>query len=684
MDIFPTSFKKCFNKGNDFLFVDLPFGPIRQPSIGLTLLRQVLIDIGQSAEIAYLKLPFANLVSTEFYNKTVDHYPDNLLFCGDWLFSQSLNGSSDFLAFRRHAMDLTADPLSNSAEEISKFREEFNDYLLELQSYIEVADQFIDAAVEFCLELEPKIIGLTSTFQQHTACLAFSKKIKARCPEIKVIMGGANCEKQMGLQTLKSFPFLDAVVSGYGEEVIAKLRDVLLNGDDGSKIPGLYTRQTIRDQGHDLPHPSTAIYGRAMDDLPMVEFDDFFEQRACFEKLKEITPFILAELSRGCWWGAKHHCTFCGLNPQTMHFRSKSQERAAEELKYLLNKYEGIELSVVDNIVDMQYFKVLFPQMADWAEDRSIFLEIKSNLSRDQVSILSEAGVTKVQPGIESFSNPILREMDKGVTALRNIQLLKWLSEYGIRPSWNLISGFPSEDPDEYASMAELCQALFHLEPPNGPAQLRLDRFSPNHTRSEQLGFKNVRAAKSYALIYGKPSEELNNLAYYFDFEYQDKREVRAYSNPLIDACRSWRSEFSSSVLIGISKQDNLLVLDTRDQANCTAYMLAPIARRIVEISDGVTSGAKIYSEFDEDDRYSHNEISEALEMLISHQILLEQDGMYLSLPVLWGPKFSPHPDSLIKLKKHFESAGSLEPVWIPQKPDNLFKKEKCYAEEKG
>jgi radical SAM superfamily enzyme YgiQ (UPF0313 family) len=43
---------------------------------------------------------------------------------------------------------------------------------------------------------------------------------------------------------------------------------------------------------------------------------------------------LLFEASRGCWWGAKHHCTFCGLNGLSMTFRSKSADRAYSEIKH--------------------------------------------------------------------------------------------------------------------------------------------------------------------------------------------------------------------------------------------------------------------------------------------------------------------------------------------------------------
>src|SRR3954465_271775 len=46
-----------------------------------------------------------------------------------------------------------------------------------------------------------------------------------------------------------------------------------------------------------------------------------------------LRPLMLIETARGCWWGAKNHCTFCGLNGETMGFRAKSADRVMTEIE---------------------------------------------------------------------------------------------------------------------------------------------------------------------------------------------------------------------------------------------------------------------------------------------------------------------------------------------------------------
>ena len=93
-------------------------------------------------------------------------------------------------------------------------------------------------------------------------------------------------------------------------------------------------------------------------------------------------------------------------------------------------------------LLDTQYFSDLFPNIIEQNIALSIFYETISNLTKDQLRIMREAGVLHFQPGIESFSDRILQIMNKGVTGLQNIQTLKWCLQMGITPYWNILIGF--------------------------------------------------------------------------------------------------------------------------------------------------------------------------------------------------------------------------------------------------
>ena len=68
---------------------------------------------------------------------------------------------------------------------------------------------------------------------------------------------------------------------------------------------------------------------------PIPDYRDFFEQFERSRFGRGWQPSVFVETSRGCWWGERMHCTFCGLNGATMTYRSKSAPRALAELTHL-------------------------------------------------------------------------------------------------------------------------------------------------------------------------------------------------------------------------------------------------------------------------------------------------------------------------------------------------------------
>ena len=97
-----------------------------------------------------------------------------------------------------------------------------------------------------------------------------------------------------------------------------------------ARSPGVARRRDGAGGGHPARPPL-----RQLDDLPTPDYTEYFERA---ERARTAPPtgqrriWIPFESARGCWWGAKHHCTFCGLNGTTMQFRSKSPQRVADEL----------------------------------------------------------------------------------------------------------------------------------------------------------------------------------------------------------------------------------------------------------------------------------------------------------------------------------------------------------------
>src|SRR5262249_30904202 len=268
-----------------------------------------------------------------------------------------------------------------------------------------------------------------------------------------------------------------------------------------------------------------------LDALPYPDFDEYFANFEFPDSDHAATLGITMESSRGCWWGEKHHCVFCGLNGQAMKYRSKSAQRTADEMRYLVETYGVDKIMMSDNIMSNRFFRELLPILTESRAHRDVFFELKANLKKRELAALAAAGIRHLQPGIESLSTKVLGLMDKGSDAFTNLQMLKWSKELGIYVSWNLLAGFPGERPEDYEEMAELILKVPHLQPAIGFVQISVDRFSPFFMYPERYGIQ-IRPFAAYRYVYPLPDDEIRNLAYFFTHTSSQSDTSESYAVP--------------------------------------------------------------------------------------------------------------------------------------------------------
>ena len=608
----------------------MPFGPVFSPSIGLSLLQAGLGRAGVASRIHYFTISFAERIGQQLYSGiAIEGRPSMRELVGEWLFAEALFGPRP-AEDERYVEEVLR---GGAAWPDPSWRRPVTPALVRrILGARRQVEPFLDECLDVLLTAAPRIVGFTSVFQQQVAALALARRLKQARPEVVIVFGGANVEGVMGAEAVRQFPFVDAAVSGEGDLVFPELVRRALAGEPLAGLPGVRTPATVeRDLAAGVLSGAPPV--RDMDALPEPDYRDYMEQ---FERSRfrdEWTPSVFFETSRGCWWGERAHCTFCGLNGQTMAYRSKSAPRALAELERLAEKHAGCDVQVVDNILDMGYFRDFLPALAEKRLDLNLFYETKANLKKDQIRQLRAAGIRIIQPGIESFSDPVLKLMRKGVPALQNVQLLKWCKELGIEPVWNVILGFPGEDPAEYARMAARVPPLFHLQPPTGCAGLRLDRFSPNFDHAGELGFANVRPLRPYDFIYPLPERAVSNLAYFFAFDYQDRRDVTAYSRPLVEAVHRWQKAAARSDLFAVATGDSVVVWDLRPAAREPFAVLSGLEREIHLACDGAQDGERLAERLG----VASGEVVEAAGRLVERGLLLDWDGKLLSLAVPLG-----------------------------------------------
>ena len=523
MDDFDTKYDRVFAllgiEANAVLIVP-PFADLYHPSLGVHLLQAVAERVGLRVRVLYANLLFAAANGEDLYNR---------IFSGkyNWMWGERIFAAAAF----------GMPPLGYESEELRRQIESSNqseggdvtfDQLAEMER---AAGPFCSALGERFAVLRLRVAGATTTFHQTAASVALLSQIKRRQPAMITVIGGANCEGDMA----RGIASLGAPI------------DFIFSGECESVFPDFLQRAVA---GQPLPSDNI-VRGEAcfdMDALPEPSFDEYFEQlESVFPLWRERNEVWLPyESSRGCWWGARQHCTFCGLNGETMTFRQKSPDHMIAGAKRLLLRYPTPRLGMIDNIIPYSYFRTVLPRLADELPPVEIFYETKSNLHLEQVQLMRSARISRIQPGIEALSSSLLRRMRKGVLARQNLALLRYARAVGLTVTWNLLCRFPGDQFEDYQETLALLPLIHHLSPPSGVYPVSVDRFSPYFKEAVAYGISHLEPASGYACAFPRTAD-LQSLAYHYTGEFT----CAATSHPdvydsLNRAYREWRDSWKA------------------------------------------------------------------------------------------------------------------------------------------
>jgi ribosomal peptide maturation radical SAM protein 1 len=610
--------------------VNMPFALADRPSIQCGLLKSGLTRAGYQVEVLYLNLELAALLGAETYSKVSALRSDQLL--GEWLFSAAaFEHLPDPEEYRRECpgIDETCADLGLNFADLCRLRDDTLPALIE--QWLAERDWGAYTAV-----------GFTSTFEQNTAALALARRIKARHPAVVTIFGGANYDGEMGAEYARAFPWIDYVVVGEGDEVLPALIERIDAGASGAGLPGV----TSRCDGAVI-EGGQARQVRELDALPDPDYDEYFATlfRLGHDRVLGVRPpLLLFESARGCWWGQKHHCTFCGLNALGMTFRSKSPGRVHDELRRLAARYQIVNFEAVDNIIDMRYLNELCEPLAAKQYDYQLFYEVKANLNRRQLRTLARAGVRAIQPGIESLNTHILGLMRKGTTLLRNLRLLKWGYYYGMSVRWNLLTGFPGETRADYEAQERLLPLLSHLPPPTGCGPLWLERFSPYFT-DPSFPVRNVTPLRVYHYVYPADQLNLEKVAYFFDYEMGDVLPDASHDG-LRALVAEWRRRWEEAprpVLVYQRAPDWLQVIDRRDPASARVHALQGLEAAAYEFcgdTDHTPAAVAAHLAAADDATVDPEMAERMLRRFCELGLMVEEENHYFSLAVPINPNW--------------------------------------------
>jgi len=494
----------------EVLLIVPPFAELKYPSLGVHLLQACGLKAGFRVQVLYANLALAAVIGEENYAR-ISNSPMGS-FAGERFFARCAYGSSPL---GRNARRMNEAAWVIGADEDVEFEPEPSSekplalkVLARLEKKAALFVRHLAAAVA---EGPYKVVGCSTTFEQTSASVALLNAVKQLRPATLTILGGANCEGEMAQGIVSLGARIDYVFSGESEVTFPEFVSAVLAG---------------------APPSTGIIYGKPcmdLDALPPPDYAEYYDQRKRLLPRSSLAPAeteLLFQTSRGCWWGEKQHCTFCGLNGEGMEFRQKSAEQAIQELRVLSRAHPTKKIFMTDNIMPHAYYRTFLPRLAAELPGLDVFFELKSNLSLAQVLSLKMAGVGRIQPGIESLSSRLLKRMKKGVLARQNLLLLRDARAAGVTVEWSVLWGFPGDELEAYLEMLRIVPLLHHLPPPAGMPHISLERFSPYFTRPAEFGIRKLKPVRGYYDFLPRTAE-VQRIAYHFTGEYDCESHQR-------------------------------------------------------------------------------------------------------------------------------------------------------------
>jgi len=604
--------------------VSMPTLSVDVPSFQLGLLKPTLERAGFTVQPFSLYVYFAAHIGLDLNEELAKVWPSLI---GEWIWARAAFGdfadADAYVERFRPNLESVCEAAGASIADIRAVR-----------------DELVPPFLDFCVNRIDwgrfGLIGFTVVFQQMLASVALANALKQRHPEIPIVFGGATFEDDIAEEILKNCPAVDYVHCGDGDESLPEMVRRIYARASLAGLPG----PMFRDDGDTR---KICYEGRApnladLDKTPTPDFEEYFYARDQIGLDPDGAPgdvLLPIETARGCWWGMKNHCTFCGLNRAGMEFRAKRPEAVLDMLRELSRKYGQFTFNAIDNILAPEYLEGLFGRLAEARSDMRIHYEIRPSVGRAQLKKMRLGGLYSVQPGVESFSTHVLTLMKKHTTGMRNVELLKWCAYYRINNLYNLLWGFAGETAEDYALQARLIPLVRHLQPPYAIAQARPDRGSPMFTNPERLSIVKLRPSACYPYLYPGDRFRLDRVSYFFEHETKNLPPTEAYDAihaAVFDWQESWKGD-ARPILRYRKSWDTLVVEDLRDGEPRTLTFEDREAK-LLEVCADAKKLREVKEALEDDGPW----VEDALARLAQAGMVLALDDRYLTLALPENP----------------------------------------------
>lgn len=319
-------------------------------------------------------------------------------------------------------------------------------------------------------------------------------EVKRLYPDLPIILGGWH-PSLLPDQTLAA-EYVDAVVIGQGEDALLEVVQHIEAGESLKSIAGV----GYKVDGRIAFNPRRGL--RPLAEMPpkayhLADFDAY--HRVCGRRWAMYTSSLACPYNCG-------YCTNEGVYGRKWNALEPAQVVA--ETTDLVRRYNLELLWIVDDnfLIDRERAVGIAEGLVrsgvrfDWSIQASTNLVVR--LSVDELKLLKRAGLSQISQGADTGSPKMMHLMNKDFQDLDTIYLAaEKLTAAGIRPSFNLIFGYPGETERERRESTALMMNICRRYP---GAEFWTNIFtpypgSPIMQRAFELGIEVPRTLAGWA-----------------------------------------------------------------------------------------------------------------------------------------------------------------------------------------
>lgn len=318
--------------------------------------------------------------------------------------------------------------------------------------------------------------------------------VKAWNRDFPVVLGGWH-PSLLPEQTL-STPSIDAVVRGQGEDAVVEIARSIEEGGRLEGIPGVAYKR----DGKLIFNPERPL--KPLLDLPpkayhLADFDAY--ERLCGRRWAMYTS------SLACPFNCSY-CTNAGVYGRK--WNALPAEQVVEETVDLTTRYRLEMLWIVDDnfLVDLdRALKIgegLVRAGARFRWSIQATTNLTARLTEQDLRLLRRAGLHQVCQGVDSASPKILKLMNKTFQDFESIyQSAERCLKAEIRPSFNIIFGYPGEGAEERRETIQFIMDVCRRYP---GAEFWTNIFtpypgSPIMSRARELGIETPKSLEGWS-----------------------------------------------------------------------------------------------------------------------------------------------------------------------------------------